>query len=129
MAQRWRWVLSPLAAGFLVVPAGIAVAQVRIPPTFTTPMARALNQVRERAMRPVPTVPPTVAPRADMVWVPDRFVTVPGTAGLAHVPAHWERRLPDGEWYLPPLTAVTPAGPVVLFPAGRYPPADHRQAP
>jgi len=87
-------------------------------PVWPAPMPRALDQARDSAMRPVPSVPPTSVSRPDSVWVPDRFVGIPGSGGQAHIPAHWERRLSDGESYVPPLTGSTPEGQVVPFPAG-----------
>src|SRR2546428_5762657 len=87
------------------------------------------DQARDSAMRPLPSLPPTSVSRPDMVWVPDRFVGVPGSGGQAHIPAHWERRLPAGESYVPPLTGSTAEGQVVPFPGGTYPPAERRLAP
>ncbi len=124
---RWRtaWVLS---LGIVVAPA-VAGAQTRLPFPLRTPMSRTLEQLERSTMRPVPTVRPSPAPRPDMVWVPDRHVRIPGVLGDVHVPAHWERRLPDGEAYVPPLTGATPKGQVVGIPAGRYPPVEQRLAP
>lgn len=106
---------------------GMAGAQAGFPSVRTTPMSRALDQARDSAMRPVPSLPPTSVSRPDMVQ--DRFVGVPGSGGQAHIPAHWERRLPDGESYVPPLTGSTPEGQVVQYPAGTYPPAERRLGP
>ncbi len=121
--------LSWTLAVCLAAAPGVAVAQARLPSTQVTPMSRTLDQLRDSAMRAIPSVPPPVVARPDTVWVPDRFVTIPGTAGLVHIPAHSERRLPDGDSYVPPLAGVAPDGHTVLVPAGRYPPADQRQAP
>jgi hypothetical protein len=63
------------------------------------------------------------------VWVPDRFVQVPGTDGQVIVPGHWERRLSDHQVYTPPLSGRAPNGDIVNFPAGTQPPAHERQAP
>jgi len=108
---------------------GLAAAQARLPSIPASPTSRALDQIRDSSMRPLPAVPPVEIPRSDTTWVPDRFVTIPGTPGQVHIPAHSERRLPDGDAYVPPLTGVAPDGQTVIVPAGKYPPADQRQAP
>jgi hypothetical protein len=64
-----------------------------------------------------------------MMWVPDRFVQVPGVDTPVLVPGHWERRLADHEVHTPPLTGRSLTGDVVQFPAGTHPPVDERQAP
>src|SRR5437879_12787266 len=110
--------LCPPRAVCLVLLSGTPVAGAPLPSTLTTPRSRALDQLRNSSMRPIPTTPPAATARPDSTWVPDRFVTVPGTPGQVHVPAHWERRLSDGESYVPPLTGLTPDGRVSRVPAG-----------
>src|SRR5437588_10389498 len=121
----------PLSISLVVclVLAGIGPAGAQLPSPLMTPRSRALDQLRNSSMRPIPTTPPAATARPDSTWVPDRFVTVPGTPGQVHVPAHWERRLSDGESYVPPLTGLTPDGRVIQVPAGVYPPADQRLGP
>ena len=113
----------------LVVGIPVAGAGAQLPSTLTTPTSRALNQLRDSSMRPIPTTPPAAIARPDSTWVPDRFVTVPGIPSQVHIPAHWEQRLPDGDSFVPPLTGLTPEGRVIQFPAGSYPPVDHRLEP
>jgi hypothetical protein len=93
------------------------------------PSSQALDQLERSATAPVPTLPaPTGRHPAD-VWVPDRIVPVPDQPGGAVVPGHWERRLSDGEHYVPPLTATTPGGRVFTVPGGVMPPPERRQTP
>lgn len=122
-AQCWTLAVCLAAAP------GLAAAQARLPSIPASPTSRALDQIRDSSMRPLPAAPPVEIPRSDRAWVPDRFVTIPGTPGQVHIPAHWERRLPDGDFYVPPLTGVAPDGRTILVPAGRYPPADQRITP
>ena len=123
-----RGLCTPLVV-CLVLLFGTPLAGAQLPSTLTTPRSRALDQLRDSSMRPIPTAPPAATARPDSTWVPDRFVTVPEIPSQVHIPAHWERRLPDGESYLPPLTGLTSEGRVIQFPAGAYPPADHRLEP
>jgi hypothetical protein len=107
-----------LLAGALMVPLG---------PTTTS---QAVNRMNSMSMRPLPMVAPTPAFHESMVWVPDRVVHVPGGLGpptTIVVPAHWERRTPEGDVYVPPLTAPVPGtGGLISYPAGSYPPPDER---
>jgi hypothetical protein len=73
-----------------------------------------------------PPSPSTGALRSDRVWVPERYITVPGATGQVQVPGHWERRLPDGQVVVPPLTIRTPDGREHLIPGGVRPPVDRR---
>jgi hypothetical protein len=124
----WRASSAALTVCLLLL-VGITTAGAQLPSTLTTPTSRALNQLRDSSMRPIPTAPPAPIARPDSTWVPDRFVTVPGIPSQVHIPAHWERRLLDGESYVPPLTGLTTDGRVIQFPAGSYPPVDHRLEP
>ena len=96
----------------------------------TTPAGPMLDGLTNSVTRPVPTLPapPTGQSPAD-VWVPDRIIPVPGQAGGALVPGHWERRLSDREHYVPPLVIRTPDGRTTTLPAGVAPPPDQRQSP
>ena len=123
-----RALCAPLAV-CLVLLVGIAVAGAQLPSPLRSPTSRAIDQLRDSSMRPIPTAPPAAIARPETTWVPDRFVTVPGIPSQVHIPAHWEHRLPDGESYVPPLTGLTPEGRVIQFPAGSYPPVDHRLEP
>lgn len=81
-------------------------------------MARLLDELTARAMRPRPVAPRPDPKRPDMIWVPDRWVPIPGEPSPASVPGHWERRLPSGEVFAPPLTILHPDGWVSTAPAG-----------
>jgi hypothetical protein len=89
-----------------------------------TPASRILDQLKSAVTRPVPTVPRREALRPDMIWVPDRYVSIPGSGEPACVPGHWERRLSEREYFAPPLPICGPEGSCVMAPAGvREPPA------
>ena len=70
--------------------------------------SRAVDQIRSSSMKSVPVPPAPVAPRPDMVWVPDRYVSIPGHPTGVHVPGHWVRVTPDGRVIAPPLTGTVP---------------------
>jgi hypothetical protein len=128
--RRARTAALTMALGSLsgVFP-GVAMGQSPMPSLPATPMSRTIQRLDQSSMRPLPTVPPSAVPRSADVWVPDRFVRLPGVVGDLHVPGHWERTLPDGEVFLPPLAGVTTRGQSIQIPAGRYPPVGGRLAP
>ena len=107
-----------------------AWGQMRSAPGGTTPGGAIFDRLNQSSTRPVPTTPPpSVRPPSDL-WVPDRFVQVPGADAQVLVPGHWERRLSDHEVYTPPLTGRTPQGDTTInFPAGTRPPVNERQFP
>ena len=113
-----------LTAALLLAQAG---ASPRIGPT--TPAGPALDQLNRSINRSVPTVPAPTGQSPSDVWVPDRFVPVPGQAGHAHVPGHWERRISPHENYVPPLVITGPDGRQTTLPAGVARPPDERQSP
>jgi hypothetical protein len=78
---------------------------VQLGPTTT---GRAVDRIRSSSMKGVPVPPAPVAPRPDRVWVPDRYVPVPGHPTGVHVPGHWVHVLPDGRVLVPPLTGTVP---------------------
>ncbi len=99
-------------------------------PRPTSPSGSAVDAIERSTTRPIPTVPPVpVAPGAGTVWVPDRQVRVPGVDGNVWVPGHWEQKLSDREYAVPPLIGTTPDGGTVHVPAGTRPPAERRQGP
>jgi hypothetical protein len=108
---------------------GLALGQTKSPPRGTTPTGAIFDRLHDSTTRPVPQVPPPTVRGPDMMWVPDRFVQVPGVDTPVLVPGHWERRLADHEVHTPPLTGRSLTGDVVQFPAGTHPPVDERQAP
>ena len=91
-------------------------------------MARALQQVKAMAMRPVPSVAAPARPREE--WVSERRVWVPGLGVFATVPGHWERRISDTQSSVPALTIFREddQAPLVILP-GERPPADIRSGP
>jgi hypothetical protein len=96
LARLVRGVGGCLLAGAMSVPLG---------PTTT---GRAVDQMNSSSMRGVPVPPAPVAPRADMVWVPDRYVPIPGHPSGVFVPGHWRQVTPDGRVIAPPLTGTVP---------------------
>src|SRR5712692_9843362 len=86
-----------LLGGALLVPLG---------PTTTS---QAVNQMNSMSMRSLPLVAPPPVVRDSMVWVPARVILAPGEPTGVVVPAHWERRTPEGDLYVPPLTAPRPS--------------------
>ena len=107
-----------------------AVGQMRSAPGGTTPGGAIFDRLNQSSTRPVPTTPPPSVRPPSMLWVPDRFVQVPGVDGQLLVPGHWERRVSDHEVYTPPLTGRTPQGDTTInFPAGTRPPVNERQSP
>jgi hypothetical protein len=111
--------------------AGVPVAALLALLQAAGPLApRPLDQLKSSVMRPVPSVPLRPAPRADEVWVPDRWVPMPGAPQGAHVPGHRERRLSDTEYYVPPLTVCAPStGICQESPAGVRGPVETRTGP
>ena len=103
-----------LLGGALTIPLG---------PTTT---GQAVDRMNQMSTRPLPSAAPRPVVRADMVWVPDRVIRVPGQ-GDALVPGHWEQLTPEGRYQVPPVTAVdSSSGTVTQFPAGAYPPPAER---
>jgi hypothetical protein len=102
-----------------------ALAQAR------SPLGRGdvIDRLNSSSMRPLPPLAPPPAARPESVWVPDRYLSLPGVPGPVHVPAHWEHPVSPHEVYAPPLVGRTPDGSPVYFPAGVRPKADARQAP
>jgi len=110
------------------VPA-VASSQLKSPPGGTTPAGAIFDRLNRETTRPLPQAPVATPTAPSDVWVPDRFVQVPGTDGQVMVPGHWERRLSDHQVYTPPLSGRATNGDIVNFPAGTQPPAHERQAP
>ncbi len=116
-----------LVAWVLLVPRDALGHAIR-PAGGSTLSADAIDHLRDAGSHPLPAVPPPPAsPRP--VWVPDRYVGVPGMSADVLVPGHWEQPLSNHEVYAPPLTGRTPEGGIVNFPAQSRPPAEERPAP
>lgn len=82
-----------------------AAMLVQLGPTTT---GRAVDQMNSSSMRGVPAPPAPRPPRGDMLWVPDRYVAIPGHPGGVFVPGHWVPVAPDGRAVAPPLTGTVP---------------------
>ncbi len=91
-------------------------------------MARALQQVKATAMRPLPSVPAPAHPKEE--WVPERRVWIPGLGVFATVPGHWERRISDTQSSVPALVIfrADDRSPLMI-PPGERPSADIRSGP
>jgi hypothetical protein len=112
-----RGAIGCLLGGAMAVPLG---------PTTTS---QAVNQMNATSTRPLPSYAPREVVRERNVWVPARSVPLPGR-GTVSVPGHFERRLDNGDVYVPPLTVRDPAtGVTTTLPAGTRPPSDDRLAP
>ena len=110
-------VIAPLAVGG---PAQSALQQLR-PPT-------PLDQVREQAMRRSPPLP--LPPPPSERWVPERRVYAPELGREVVLPGHYERRITDQQYAVPPLPAYDiTRGTTMIVPGGERPPADLRQGP
>jgi hypothetical protein len=99
------------------------------PPVGPPPPGQIFDRLRESTTRPIPNPLPPSTPAPDMLWVPDRDRMVPGIETSVRVPGHWERRLPDGQIYVPPLVGIAPDGRTVQIPAGVRSPDDRPPTP
>jgi hypothetical protein len=114
----WHRVVGCFLAGAIAFTSGAGGGSV------TT---RAVDGIKASSRRPVPQVPPRPSVRPEGVWVPDRWVTLPGDARPVHVPGHWERRLSERESYVPPLVVGRPSdGSARTIPGGFRLPVEER---
>jgi hypothetical protein len=112
--------------GFLVLLAAVseAGAQGATPGRPPDP----IDSVRSRALAPVPKAP-TPPPPGER-FVPERRFYSPELGREVVVPGHYESRISDQQYVVPPLTGYGPHGEgPVLIPGGERPPADQRQGP
>jgi hypothetical protein len=87
-----------------------------------------LDQVREQAMRRSPPLP-LPAPPSER-WVPERRVYAPEFGREVVLPGHYERRISDQQYSVPPLPAYDLGrGTTMTIPGGQRPPAELRQGP
>jgi hypothetical protein len=125
MTRRFRSLHRRLARAAVGCLLGGAMA-VPLGPTTTS---QAVNQMNATSTRPLPSYAPREVVRERNVWVPARSVPLPGQ-GTVSVPGHFERRLDNGDVYVPPLTIRNPAtGVTTTLPAGAHRPSDDRLAP
>jgi hypothetical protein len=129
MNRRVVALVGGLIVGSLVALPRDGLAQASRPPVKTTPLGPTIERLEKSTTSPVPSVPAPAAPAADMIWVPDRHVQVPGIDGNVWVPGHWERKLSDREYYVPDLVGRTQDGGTVNVPAGTRPPVEERHGP
>lgn len=95
-----------------------------------TPSSRAIDQVRGRATRPGPTLPPPPATSPSQVWVPDRVVPSPLAPLGVRIPGHWEQPYGSGQYLVPPLTVCDQATSVCsVLPGGVQGPVEQRPLP
>ena len=110
-------VIPPIAVGG---PAQSALQQLRPPSP--------LDQVRDQAMRRSSPLPLPAAPSER--WVPERRVYAPELGREVVLPGHYERRISDQQYAVPPLPAYDITGGTTrIVPGGERPPADLRQGP
>ena len=125
MHERCRTLLRRLARRMAACLLGGAMT-IPLGPTTTQ---QAVNRMNATSMRPLPSSAPREVVRERNVWVPARTVPLPGQ-GTVMVPGHFERRLDNGDVYVPPLTVRSPAtGVTTTLPAGARRPSDDRLAP
>jgi len=125
-----RW--APAEGGGLTVAAGAALvagALLLAQAGASNPASSAVERIIRESIRPLPQAPAPQVKEPESVWVPDRWVPTPGSARGVFVPGHWERRLPDGQHYVPPLPTTGPQGEPGLVPGGVRPAPDRREGP
>ena len=125
------------AFGVWLMAAALAPAQtVKLPPV-SGPAAAAvralfppspIEQVREQAMRQYPT-PPAPAP-PDEQWVPEQRTYSTELGRVVIIPGHYERRITDQQYAVPPLPAYdVNSGMTFTLPGGQRLPAELRPGP
>ena len=80
----------------------------------------AIDGVRERSMAPIPRAPET--PASAERWVPERRFYSSELGREIVVPGHYERRITDQQYAVPPLTGYGPLGERPVFIPGGQPP-------
>lgn len=127
--------------GLFLLPLALGVPSAAAQPGLTGPggagaaipgggagTGRMVDQIERSVTRPLPPVAPRAAPRDPAIWVPDRWVSIPGEPRGVFVPGHWERRLPSGDVHVPPVTVERPStGTFQTFPGGVKPPVEERR--
>jgi hypothetical protein len=111
------------------IPSAPATTSLPGPRTFSTPgRPDVIDQARQRALAPMPRAPEP--PAATQVWVPEqRFYSSELQRDLV-VPGHYETRITDQQYGVPPLTVYGPQGQQpMLIPGGERAPGAVRQAP
>jgi hypothetical protein len=130
-------IIAAMASLVWLIVATTASAQA-IPPLAVTGPAQSvipqlrppspIEQVRESAMRRSPPLP--LPPPPAERWVPEQRVYAPEVGRNLVIPGHYERRISDQQYAVPPLPAYdVNSGTMVVLPATQRPPADLRQGP
>jgi hypothetical protein len=136
-----RIALAAVAAGIAVSAwalGGVSPAAAQIRPFGSATPAAAqipslgpgdpLEQSRAMSLHPVPTLPAPPPPAERLV--PERRIRIPETGQEIVIPSHYERRITDQQYSVPPLTGYDARGQgTVVIPGGERPPADLRQSP
>jgi hypothetical protein len=87
-----------------------------------------IDQSKSLSTRPTPALPAPKEPVERLV--PERRVFVPELGREVVIPPHYERRLSDQQYQVPPLSGFGTRGEGPLhIPGGDRPPADLRQSP
>jgi hypothetical protein len=99
----------------------------RIPARGCRSRPSAIDQSRDLSTHGVPKLGAATTPAERLV--PERRVRDPRTGREIVIPAHYERRITDQQWWVPPLTGygANHEGPVHI--QGGPQPPDQRQAP
>jgi hypothetical protein len=106
--------------------AAAAAAWAQAPPLGRP--ADAIEQARQRALTPVPKLP--APPPPGERWVPELRTYSPELGRQIVVPGHYEHRITDQQYSVPPQIIYGPLGESpVAVPGGPRPPADQRQGP
>jgi hypothetical protein len=119
-------VSAPAASGQVIAPLAVG-GPARVPLQALHPPSP-VDQVVERAMRQQPALPVPAAPAERLV--PERRVLAPEFGRQVVVPSHYETRISDQLYAVPPLAVYeTNGGLAGVIPGGTRPPADIRQGP
>jgi len=87
-----------------------------------------LEQVREQALRR--SAPLALPPPPSERWVPEQQRFAPELGRNVVIPGHYEERITDQQYPVPPLPATDrTTGVTVTIPGGQRPPAELRQGP
>jgi len=126
--------ISSMAA--LIVATAVPAQVITLPPVSGPAQAALrqlrplspIEQVREQAMRLSPPLP--LPPPVSEQWVAERRVFAPELGREVVIPGHFERRVSDQQYAVPPLSAYeVGSGLSFALPGGTRPPAELRQGP
>ena len=119
--------MKRVGVAMLLVVLGAASAAAQIGGGLTRP-PDPIDQARQRAMTPVPKLPSPQPPSER--WVPERRMYSPEYQRDVVIPGHYEGRITDQQYSVPPQIIYGPRGEnPITIPGGQRPPADLRQSP